>query len=326
MWWQREWFEWFRLAPRTRIISSLAFRILLSRCALKSAAAAAVDKSTLDVDLRCVFRWLCQDACMSASVEYYNWACSFLTSFSRHVRAPIRQHHKVMMLQWPRRLRTVTSNQLWWSPRSCTDMQLWCDSPSNWLFFQQARIVWMGCPPHPHPAPLPPPLTQHFMIQYLLVWRVHADIPFDALYSSQHHCDAPPPLPLCTSGWLLHSKIFGKEGKWINTHLLMQSKLPENINSTQNQSRVVEGYYAESPNAVWPCSGQCSQQLLSKKATELSLFFFSPPFGPSEAGPMQQLPTRRDADVLLQLKEGITDSVITGIVEESSEWPIARWV
>lgn len=52
--------------------------------------------------------------------------------------------------------------------------------------------------------------------------------------------------------------------------------------------------------------------------------FFPPPFGPSEAGPMQQLPTRRDADVLLQLKEGITDSVITGIVEEWSEWPIAR--
>lgn len=41
---------------------------------------------------------------------------------------------------------------------------------------------------------------------------------------------------------------------------------------------------------------------------------------------MQQLPTRHDADVLLQLKEGITDSVITGIVEESSEWPKARWV
>lgn len=56
-----------------------------------------------------------------------------------------------------------------------------------------------------------------------------------------------------------------------------------------------------------------------KKAT---VFFFR--FGPREAGPMQQLPTRRDADVLLQLKEGITDSVITGIVEESSEWPIAR--
>lgn len=54
------------------------------------------------------------------------------------------------------------------------------------------------------------------------------------------------------------------------------------------------------------------------------VFFF--PFGPSEAGPMQQLPTRHDADVLLQLKEGITDSVITGIVEESSEWPIACWV
>lgn len=55
-----------------------------------------------------------------------------------------------------------------------------------------------------------------------------------------------------------------------------------------------------------------------------SFFFF--PFGPSEAGPMQQLPTRHDADVLLQLKEGITDSVITAIVEESSEWPIARRV
>lgn len=54
----------------------------------------------------------------------------------------------------------------------------------------------------------------------------------------------------------------------------------------------------------------------------VSLFFFS--FWTSEAGPMQQLPTRHDADVLLQLKEGITDSVITGIVEESSEWPIAR--
>lgn len=27
----------------------------------------------------------------------------------------------------------------------------------------------------------PPRLTLHFMIQYLLVWRVHADIPFDAL-------------------------------------------------------------------------------------------------------------------------------------------------
>lgn len=138
-----------RLASRTRIISSLAFRILLSRhCALKSAAAASVDKSTLDVDLYCVFRCarLCQDACVSASVEYYNWPSSFLTSFSRPVRAPIRQHHKVTMLQWPRRLRTVTSDQLWWSPRSCTDMQRWRDSPSNWLFFKQARNVRMGRP------------------------------------------------------------------------------------------------------------------------------------------------------------------------------------
>lgn len=46
-------------------------------------------------------------------------------------------------------------------------------------------------------------------------------------------------------------------------------------------------------------------------------------FGPSEARPMQQLPMRLDADVLFQLKERITDSVIMGIVGESSEWPIA---
>lgn len=46
-------------------------------------------------------------------------------------------------------------------------------------------------------------------------------------------------------------------------------------------------------------------------------------FGPSEARPMQQLPMRHDADVLFQLKEGITDSVIMGIVGKSSEWPIA---
>lgn len=43
----------------------------------------------------------------------------------------------------------------------------------------------------------------------------------------------------------------------------------------------------------------------------------------SEARPMQQLPKRHDADVLFQHKEGITDSVIMGIVGESSEWPIA---
>lgn len=61
-----------------------------------------------------------------------------------------------------------------------------------------------------------------------------------------------------------------------------------------------------------------------RKKLRICPIFFSPPFGPSEAGPMQQLPARRDADVLLPLKEGITDSVITGIVEESSEWPIAR--
>lgn len=46
-------------------------------------------------------------------------------------------------------------------------------------------------------------------------------------------------------------------------------------------------------------------------------------FGPSEAGPMQQLPMRPNANVLFQLKERITDSVIMGIVGESSEWPIA---
>lgn len=133
--------------------------------ALKSAAAPTVDKSTLDVDLHCVFRCarLCQDACVSACVECYDWTCSLLTSFSRHVRAPIRRHHKVRMLQWPRRLRTVTSYQLWWSPRSCTDMQRWRDSPSNWLFFKQARNVRMGRPSlqaeswklHAPPTPTP---------------------------------------------------------------------------------------------------------------------------------------------------------------------------
>lgn len=46
-------------------------------------------------------------------------------------------------------------------------------------------------------------------------------------------------------------------------------------------------------------------------------------FGASEAWPMQQLPMRPDANVLFQLKERITDSVIMGIVRESSEWPIA---
>lgn len=184
------------VAPRTCIISSLAFRILLShRCTLKSTVAATVDRSTLDVDPHWVFRCarLCQDICVSGSVEYYNWTFPFLTSFSQHVRAPIRQHYKVMMLQWPRRLWTVTSNQLWWSPHSCTDMQLWCGSPSNWIFFKQARNVPMGRRAESWKLQASPsPLTQHFMIQYLLVWRVHADIPFDALYSSQHHCDVPP--------------------------------------------------------------------------------------------------------------------------------------
>lgn len=50
---------------------------------------------------------------------------------------------------------------------------------------------------------------------------------------------------------------------------------------------------------------------------------FSLSFAPSEARPMQQLPMRHDADVLFQLKQGITDSVITDIVGEPSEWPIA---
>lgn len=71
------------------------------------------------------------------------------------------------------------------------------------------------------------------------------------------------------------------------------------------------------------CSSTLFRTMQSAASGEKGYSFFSR-FGPREAGSMQQLPTRRDADVLLQLKEGITDSVITGIVEESSEWPIAR--
>lgn len=62
-----------------------------------------------------------------------------------------------------------------------------------------------------------------------------------------------------------------------------------------------------------------------EKGYRLVSFFFSP-FLTQWSRPNAATSTRRDADVLLQLKEGITDSVITGIVEESSEWPIARWV
>lgn len=45
--------------------------------------------------------------------------------------------------------------------------------------------------------------------------------------------------------------------------------------------------------------------------------------GPVKPGQCSNLAMRPDANVLFQLKERITDSVIMGIVGESSEWPIA---
>lgn len=57
------------------------------------------------------------------------------------------------------------------------------------LSFKQARNVWMGLLSLQAEGPRSAPLVLHFMIQYLLVWRVHADIPLDALYSSQHGSD-----------------------------------------------------------------------------------------------------------------------------------------
>lgn len=99
------------------------------------------------------------------------------------------------------------------------------------LSFKQARNVQMGL--LSWKLQDSSPLTLHFMIQYLLVWRVHADIPCDTLYSSQHRCDN---LRISSENILRRGKI--NQCTRINT-VKVDRKYKQHI-CCRNQSWVVE--------------------------------------------------------------------------------------
>lgn len=74
-----------------------------------------------------------------------------------------------------RRLWTVTSNQLWWSPCFCTDMQLWQGSASDRLFWSRPETCRSICSVGRRRAGSWKP--RRTVIQYLLVGRMHRDTP-----------------------------------------------------------------------------------------------------------------------------------------------------
>lgn len=74
-----------------------------------------------------------------------------------------------------RRLWTVTSNQLWWSPCFCTDMQLWQGSASDCLFRNRPETCGSICSVGRRGAGSWEPCRT--VIQYLLVGGEHGDAP-----------------------------------------------------------------------------------------------------------------------------------------------------
>lgn len=134
--------------------SEATYQILLRHhYALKSTVAVIVCKSSLAVASFLSLHKtsdindkgsLCQDICISASVEYYRLMFCFLTSFSQHVRALIHWLHKVMMLQWPgdcELSQAISCDGALVSAQTCS---FGLTLLATVLSFKQAGNVWIG--------------------------------------------------------------------------------------------------------------------------------------------------------------------------------------
>lgn len=207
------------------------------------------------------------------------------------------------MLQWPRQLWTVISNQLWWSPCFCTDMQLWRGSASYCFLLIWARNVWINLLALQKGRRAGSWKPSRTMIQYLLLWRENSW--HSPLMFCIHHNDALTPSRFLSS----FDRKYAPQEHWEENHdnkqLIALPSGPTRFGLTQVSIKAflwvpLGNEELKSVSFISCLTLVRTMQSAAPLRKTTEFFFFSS--GPSEARPMQQLPTRHDADVLFQLK------------------------